>query len=56
MNRLRQVRKQKGLTIKEVAEDTGISEQVLSYYENEKRAPKKEVWINLDDYYNVPVA
>ena len=56
MNRLRQVRKLKGLTIKEVSEDTGISEQVLSYYENEKREPKKETWIKLADYYCVPVA
>ena len=55
MNRLRQVRKQKGLTLKEVAEDTGISEQVLSYYENEKREPKKETWVKLADYYCVPV-
>lgn len=56
MNRLRQVRKQKEITLKEVAEDTGISEQVLSYYENEKREPKKETWIKLGDYYCVPVA
>lgn len=56
MNKLRQVRKLKGLTIKEVSEDTGISEQVLSYYENEKREPKKETWIKLADYYDVPVA
>lgn len=56
MNRLRQVRKLKGLTIKEASEDTGISEQVLSYYENEKREPKKETWIKLADYYCVPVA
>lgn len=56
MNKLRQVRKLKGLTIKEVAEDVGISEQVLSYYENEKREPKKETWIKLADYYDVPVA
>ena len=56
MNKLRQVRKSKELTIKEVSEDTGISEQVLSYYENEKREPKKETWIKLADYYCVPVA
>lgn len=56
MNRLRQVRKIKGLTLKQVAEDTGISEQVLSYYENEKREPKKETWIKLADYYCVPVS
>ena len=56
MNKLRQVRKQKELTIKEVSEDTGISEQVLSYYENEKREPKKETWVKLADYYNVPAS
>ena len=56
MNKLRQVRKSKELTLKEVSEDTGISEQVLSYYETEKREPKKETWIKLADYYCVPVA
>ena len=56
MNKLREARKIKGLTLKEVAEDTGILEQVLSYYENEKREPKKETWIKLADYYDVPVA
>lgn len=56
MNRLREARKIKGLTLKQVAEDTGISEQVLSYYENEKREPKKETWIKLADYYCVPVS
>lgn len=56
MNKLREARKIKGLTLKQVAEDTGISEQVLSYYENEKREPKKETWIKLADYYCVPVS
>lgn len=56
MNKLRETRKIKGLTLKEVAEDTGISEQVLSYYEREEREPKKEIWLKLADYYNVPVA
>ena len=56
MNKLREARKIKGLTLKEVAEDTGILEQVLSYYENEKREPKKETWIKLADYYNVPAS
>lgn len=56
MNKLREARKIKGLMLKEVAEDTGISEQVLSYYENEKREPKKETWVKLADYYCVPVA
>lgn len=56
MNRLRQVRKQKGLTIKEVAEDTLISITNLSRYETENVDPRRETWIRLADYYDVPVA
>lgn len=56
MNRLRQVRKSKGLTIKEVAYTVGITEQALSYYEREEREPRRETWIKLADYYDVPVS
>lgn len=56
MNKLRQLRKQKGLTLKEVAEDTGILENLIGKYEREEREPKKETWIKLADYYCVPVA
>ena len=56
MNRLRQVRKQKEITLKEVAEDTGISGDVIGKYEREEREPKKETWIKLADYYCVPVS
>lgn len=56
MNRLRQVRKQKEITLKEVAEDVGIADNTLQQYETEKREPKKETWIKLADYYCVPVA
>lgn len=56
MNRLRQVRKSKGLTIKEVADEIGFSETRLHQYETEKREPKRETWLKLADYYNVPVA
>lgn len=56
MNRLRQVRKSKGLTIKEVAYTVGIAENTLHQYETEKREPKKETWVKLADYYDVPVS
>ena len=56
MNKLRRVRKQKGLTIKKVADDIGFSETRLHQYETEKREPQKETWIKLADYYCVPVA
>ena len=56
MNRLRQTRKLKGITLDEVAEDIGIADNTLQQYETEKREPKKETWIKLADYYCVPVA
>ena len=56
MNKLREARKIKGLTLKEVAEDVGIADNTLQKYETEKREPKKETWIKLADYYDVPVA
>lgn len=56
MNKLREARKIKGLTLKEVAEDVGIADNTLQKYETEKREPKKETWVKLADYYCVPVA
>lgn len=56
MNRLRQVRRTKGITLKELAEDTGIADNTLSQYETEKREPKRETWLKLADYYRVPVS
>ena len=56
MNKLRQVRKQKGLTLVKVAEDTGISIANLSRYESVDVEPRRETWIKLADYYDVPVA
>ena len=56
MNKLREARKIKGLTLKEVAEDVGIADNTLQKYETEKREPKKETWIKLADYYCVPVS
>lgn len=56
MNRLRKLRKQKGLTLMKVADETGLSETKLHRYETEKCEPKKETWLKLADYYDVPVA
>lgn len=56
MNRLRQTRKQQGLTIKKVADEIGFSETRLHQYETEKREPKKETWVKLANYYDVPVS
>ena len=56
MNKLREARKIKGLTLKEVAEDVGIADNTLQQYETEKREPRRETWLKLADYYCVPVA
>lgn len=62
MNRLRQVREQKGLTLEELAKELQEKENLkivpngLGKYEREEREPKKETWVKLADYYNVPVA
>lgn len=56
MNRLRILRKNRRLTIKEVAYTVGIAENTLQKYETEKREPKKETWLKLANYYDVPVS
>lgn len=56
MNKLKETRKIKGLTLEKVSKDIGISIANLSRYEREDVEPKKETWIKLADYYDVPVA
>ena len=62
MNKLRQVRKQKGLTLEELAKELQEKENLkivpngLGKYERGEREPKRETWIKLADYYDVPVA
>lgn len=55
MNKLREARKIKGLTLKEVAEDVGISEDLIGKYERGERNLKIETSIKLADYYSVPI-
>ncbi|SJZ49436.1 Helix-turn-helix domain-containing protein [Pilibacter termitis] len=56
MNRLKELRKEKGLTFKKLAQDTGISSKQLSRYEKEEQEPKRETWEKLADYFGVSVA
>ena len=56
MNRLRQVRMLKGITLEEVSKDIGISIANLSRYETENVDPRRETWLKLANYYCVPVA
>lgn len=53
MNRLKGLRKQKGLTLRDLESLTGISKQRLSRYENYKREPKIETWEKIADALDV---
>lgn len=62
MNRLRQLRKQRGLTLEELAKELQEKENLkivpngLGKYEREEREPRRETWLKLANYYNVPVS
>lgn len=55
MNRLKELRKSHGLSQNELAKETGISNQAVSFYENGKRQPKIETWKSLAKYFKVSV-
>ena len=51
---LRRLRHERGLTLEEVAEATGISVAMLSRAEREQRVPSTEIVAALSGYYGVP--
>jgi transcriptional regulator with XRE-family HTH domain len=53
--RLRKVREQRGLTLSEMAERTGISKSTLSRLENGQRKPSLELLLPLAQVYRVPL-
>ncbi len=55
MNRLKELRKDKKLTLQQVSDETGVSIASLSSYENGNRKPKIETWQKLSAYFGVPV-
>lgn len=55
MNRIKELRKSKNVTLQEVSEKTGISVTSLSFYEKGQRNPKIETWQKLADYFDVSV-
>ena len=55
MNRIKELRQSKGLTQAELAQKVDISEQAVSFYENNRRKPKIETWNRLADFFNVSV-
>lgn len=54
-NRLVELRKEKGLTLDQMQEETGINRVTISQYERAKREPKMQTWQKLADFFQVPV-
>ena len=51
---LSSLRRTKGLSQRRAAADLGISQALLSHYENGAREPKLEFVVKVCDYYKVP--
>ena len=54
-NRLKQLRKEKGLTLDEIQNQTGIKRGTFNNYEAGKTEPKLETWQKLADFFGVSV-
>ncbi|WP_162257644.1 helix-turn-helix domain-containing protein, partial [Ligilactobacillus equi] len=54
-NRIKELRKKKGLTLKQLSEKVGISNPTLSRYEKGTRNPKIENWHKLANFFGVTV-
>ena len=54
MNRLKELRKEKGVSLAKLGEELGMPTSRLSYYENKKRRPRDmKVWEKLANYFDV---
>lgn len=56
MNRLRELRKNHGLTLKELGKKVSMHDNALSQYETGKRNPSLKTWQQLADFYGVSVS
>lgn len=56
MNRLRELRKNHGLTLKELGKKVSMHDNTLSQYETGKRNPSLKTWQQLADFYGVSVS
>lgn len=55
VNRLKELRQSKGLTLDGIEKATGINRGTYSNYENGDTAPKFETWQKLSNYFEVPI-
>lgn len=56
MNRLKELRKNHGLTLKELGKKVSMHANTLSRYETGKRNPSLKTWQQLADFYGVSVS
>lgn len=54
-NRIKKLRKENNLTLKELGQKLGIADNTLSQYETGKREPKLEIWQKIADFFDVSV-
>ena len=53
MEKLRKLRKEKGISLKELGATIGVAESTMSLYENGKRQPDYETLLKFAKYFNV---
>lgn len=56
MNRLRELREERGYSLRELGEKIGMNASVLGNYERGDRQPKIEIWEKIANFFDVPVA
>lgn len=54
-NRIRELRKAKGITMKQLGEVLGVAESTISHYENGRRQLDTETLLRLGEYFGVTV-
>ena len=54
-NRIRELRKAQGLTMKELGTVVGLAESTISQYETGKRQPDNETLLRLGEFFGVSV-
>ena len=54
-NRIRSLRKARGITMKELGRIVGVAESTSSHYEVGRREPDFETLLKLGEYFGVPV-
>lgn len=55
MNRIKELREQRNLTLRDLSRKVGISFGALGNYENERREPKLDTWKKIANYFGVSV-